>query len=72
MSHPCSPPTLKALHETPTAPIYAVGASDAAPVELLRVILDNLDYAPKPHSLCYPPTDDTARLSVVQYTCQSH
>jgi DNA repair protein RadC len=38
-------PTLKALHETPTARIYAVGANAASLVELLGAVLGNPDTA---------------------------
>jgi DNA repair protein RadC len=45
MSNPPSTPTLKALRETPTARIYAVGASAASLVELLGAVLGNPDTA---------------------------
>ncbi len=45
MSNLSSAPTLKALRETPTACIYAVGASAASLVELLGAVLGNPDTA---------------------------
>ncbi len=43
MSDPSPVPTLKVLRETPTARIYAVGASAASLVELLGAVLGNPD-----------------------------
>ena len=45
MSNPSSTPTLKALRETLTARIYAVGASATPLVELLGAVLGNPDTA---------------------------
>ncbi len=45
MSNSSPIPTLKALRETPTVRIYAVGASGASLVELLGAVLGNPDTA---------------------------
>ncbi len=62
MSTPSSLPTLKALRETPTARIYAVGASAASLVELLGAVLGNPDTALAMLNQ-FPTLEDIARAS---------
>jgi len=62
MSSPSSTSTLKALRETPTARIYAVGASAASLVELLGAVLGNPDTALAVLNQ-FPTLEDIARAS---------
>ncbi len=62
MSNPSSTPTLKALRETPTARICAVGASAASLVELLGAVLGNPDAALAVLNQ-FPTLEDIARAS---------
>ena len=62
MSNPSSTPTLKALRETPTARICAVGASAASLVELLGAVLGNPDTALAVLNQ-FPTLEDIARAS---------
>jgi hypothetical protein len=57
-----STPTLKALRETPTSRIYAVGASAASLVELLGAVLGNPDTALAVLNQ-FPTLEDIARAS---------
>jgi DNA repair protein RadC len=57
-----STPTLEALRETPTARIYAVGASAASLVELLGAVLGNPDTALAVLNQ-FPTLEDIARAS---------
>jgi len=57
-----STPTLKALRETPTARIYAVGANAASLVELLGAVLGNPDTALAVLNQ-FPTLEDIARAS---------
>ena len=62
VSSTSSTPTLKALRETPTARIYAVGASAASLVELLGAVLGNPDTALAVLNQ-FPTLEDIARAS---------
>ena len=62
MSHLPATPTLKALRETPTARIYAVGASAASLVELLGAVLGNPDTALAVLNQ-FPTLEDIARAN---------